>query len=542
MPPDDTPDTPDTPDTVDTLDATDATDAKGSPDPPGGRGRLRARARARGWWARHEGRLRAVWRRWAPRLRVGLFALGGAIVVLFLAGRVPAHVGPFETTVGIRPSVTGRTVVHLAPLGTIEMDTHDAPVQLDLRVEELGLDEAERLADNPALVDQLGDDLAEEVRSAFVRLAIRCLVLALIGGALGALAARVRWQAAVTGVVVGALLTVTVGLGTVATFDAEAVAEPRYTGLLTAAPRAVGDVEAIVERFGEYRAQLSDLVGNIVTLYLAAEGLPTFEPEDGMIRVLHVSDIHLNPQAFDLIGQITEQFGVEAVLDTGDLTDWGTGTEELIVDQIGELGVPYVYVRGNHDSLAIQRAVSAQPNAVVLDGEAADVAGLRIWGLGDPRYTPDKEEGGDTDTERETIEEFAPQAADSLRDAEPPPVDVAMIHDPRGAADMGGLVPLVLAGHTHEASSDRTGDEDETLVLVQGSTGGAGLRGLQGDEPEPLVASVLYFDEDTRLLVAYDQVTVQGLGETGVTIERHVLPAQDEGESDEDGTTTTSVR
>jgi predicted phosphodiesterase len=278
-----------------------------------------------------------------------------------------------------------------------------------------------------------------------------------------------------------------------------------------------------------------------VTLYLAAEGLPTFEPEDGMIRVLHVSDIHLNPQAFDLIGQITEQFGVEAVLDTGDLTDWGTGTEELIVDQIGELGVPYVYVRGNHDSLAIQRAVSAQPNAVVLDGEAADVAGLRIWGLGDPRYTPDKEDGGDTDTERETIEEFAPQAADSLRDAEPPPVDVAMIHDPRGAADMGGLVPLVLAGHTHEASSDRIGDEDDTLVLVQGSTGGAGLRGLQGDEPEPLVASVLYFDEDTRLLVAYDQVTVQGLGETGVTIERHVLPAQDEGESDENGTTTTSV-
>jgi predicted phosphodiesterase len=325
-------------------------------------------------------------------------------------------------------------------------------------------------------------------------------------------------------------------LGTAATFDAEAVAEPRYTGLLTVAPQAVGDVEAIVERFGEYRAQLSDLVGNIVTLYLAAEGLPTFEPEDGMIRLLHVSDIHLNPQAFDLIGQVTEQFGVDAVVDTGDLTDWGTGTEELIVDQIGDLEVPYVYVRGNHDSLAIQRAVAQQPNAIVLDGEAEEVAGLRIWGLGDPRYTPNKEGGGDTDSERETIEEFAPQAAESLADSEPPNVDVAMLHDPRGAVDMGGEVPLVLAGHTHRAASERIGEDDETLVLVQGSTGGAGLRGLQGDEPEPLEASVLYFDEETHVLVAYDQVTVKGLGETGVTIERHVVPA----EPDEDTTTTSS--
>jgi predicted phosphodiesterase len=529
VPPDDTP-----------SEAEPTTPEEDDDRAPAGRRRRRRRGRLRAWWGRRSPRLKAWWATWGPRLRVAAFAVAGAMTVLFLAGRVPAQVGPFETTVGVRPSLTGETLVHLAPLGSIEMDTHDAPVRLDLRVEELGLEDAEQIADDPELVDRLGDDLADEVRDAFMRLAIRCLALGLIGGVLGALAARARWQAAVSGLVIGAMLTATVGVGAAATFDAEAVAEPRYTGLLTVAPRAVGDVEAIVERFGEYRAQLSDLVGNIVTLYLAAEGLPTFEPEDGMIRLLHVSDIHLNPQAFDLMGQITKQFRVDAVLDTGDLTDWGTGTEELIVGEIGDLEVPYVYVRGNHDSLAIQRAVAEQPNAVVLDGEAADVAGLRIWGLGDPRYTPDKEESGDTDSERETIEEFAPQAAESLADAEPPDVDVAMIHDPRGAVDMGGEVPLVLAGHTHRAGTERIGEDDETLVLTQGSTGGAGLRGLQGDEPEPLVASVLYFDEETHLLVAYDQVTVQGLGETGVTIERHVVTEQPDEEPAETPTTTTS--
>lgn len=486
--------------------------AEGQETPESAEGRTGRRER----WA-------ARWTRWAPLLRVAAFAVAGSFIVLFLAGSVPARVGPFETTVSVRPSLSGETVVHLAPLGTIEMDTHDAPVRLDLRVDELGLEEAERIADRPESVDQLGDDLADEVRRALVRLAVRCLLLALLGGLLGALAARLHWQAALGGLAAGAVLTASVVGTTAATFDAEAVAEPRYTGLLTVAPRAVGDVEAIVERFGEYRAQLSDLVGNIVTLYLAAEGLPTFEPEDGMIRMLHVSDIHLNPQAFDLVDQMTEQFGIDAVLDTGDLTDWGTGTERLIVEEIGDLEVPYVFVRGNHDSLAIEAAVADEPNTVVLDGGAEEVAGLRIWGIGDPRYTPDKEQGGDTENERDRIEAFAPEASESLAAAEPPAVDVALIHDPRGAADMGGRVPLVLAGHTHEASRDVIGDNEDTLVLTQGSTGGAGLRGLQGEEPEPLEASVLYFDEDTHMLVAYDQVTVQGLGQTGVTIERHVV-------------------
>ena len=230
---------------------------------------------------------------------------------------------------------------------------------------------------------------------------------------------------------------------------------------------------------------------------------------------------------------------MEAIVDTGDLTDWGTGTEELIVEEIGDLDVPYVYVRGNHDSTAIQRAVAQQPNAVVLDGDAAEVAGLRIWGIGDPRYTPNKEGGGDTDTERDEIEAFAPVASEALAADEPPPVDVTMVHDPRAAADMGGRVPLVLAGHTHKVGTERIGEYDETLVLTQGSTGGAGLRGLQGDEPKPLEASVLYFDAESRLLVAYDQVTVQGLGETGVTIERHVVPdrrtPEGEGEPGGDG-------
>ncbi len=154
---------------------------------------------------------------------------------------------------------------------------------------------------------------------------------------------------------------------------------------------------------------------------------------------------------------------------------------------------------------------------------------------------------------------------------------MALVHDQRMAGDLGGEVPLVLAGHTHDAAekriapreddadegdggveagegdeadddvegdgaavsttttredrgdaddADDVGDgsaEDETLLLIEGSTGGAGLRGLQGEEPEPLTASILYFDPDTRRLVAYDRITVGWLTDVGATIDRHIV-------------------
>jgi predicted phosphodiesterase len=499
--------------------------------------------------AEAEGEARPV--RWRRRAKIGAAALVGALLALALAGRVGAQIGPFDATLAARPSLGGETTLHLAPLGTIVLDTHDWPLALDLRADQLRPEEAERIANNPEVIDdRLGNDVADDVHRAMVRLAVRCALVAMLGAAAGALIARLSWRSGLAGLGVGALLVAGVGAGTAASFNANAVSEPRYTGLLTSAPTAVGDIEDIIDRYGEYRAQLSDLVGNVVTLYLAADSLPTFEPNGRTIRVLHISDIHLNLQAFDLIKQLDQQFGIDVIADTGDITDWGSGAESRLVDQIGQLDVPYVFVRGNHDSAQTAAAVAAQPNAVVLDGGSEVVAGLRFWGIGDTRYTPNKDEPSDVETEREQADAFAPTAAERLDESEPPEIDVAMIHDPRSAADMGGQVPLVLAGHTHEfrestldppdpeetdsdssaitttttTTTTQPGQEpEETLLMVEGSTGGAGLRGLQGEEPHPLTASVLYFDPATHRLLAYDHIIVQGFGETAATIERHIL-------------------
>ena len=53
-----------------------------------------------------------------------------------------------------------------------------------------------------------------------------------------------------------------------------------------------------------------------------------------------------------------------------------------------------------------------------------------------------------------------------------------------------------------------------TRLLVEGSTGGAGLRGLEKEKATPLTLSVLYFDE-THALKAYDDIQLGGTGSGG---------------------------
>ncbi len=250
-----------------------------------------------------------------------------------------------------------------------------------------------------------------------------------------------------------------------------------------------------------------------------------------------MSDIHLNPQAFDLMQRVVTGFDIDAIVDTGDTTDWGSEPESRLLDQIGRLPVPYVWVRGNHDSPRTQEAIAAQANAVVLDGDARTVAGLRMWGLGDPRYTPDKSQPVGTDVERREAAAAAPRFAAALRAATPPPVDVVVVHDAQIAAGAGELTPLVLAGHSHEP---RQGTIGRALLLVEGSTGGAGLRALEGRTPEPLTCSILYFSPTTKALVAYDRIIVEGLGGSGISIERHVV-ADPSASSTLPASTTTST-
>ena len=475
-----------------------------------------------------------------PWVLIGALAALGTVLGVALAGKVERRVGPFEATLSAVPALHGTTVIDLAPLGKIRLDTHDGPVRIGVRVDELRLDEARRLADDPALLEDVTPRIERDARRALAALLARAGLAGMAGAALLSLLWYRRPRPVLGAVATSLALTVVVvGIAGV-TRHPRALAEPKYSGLLTLAPRAVGNVEDILDRFSEHRAELSALVANVSRLYQAGEALTPYTPDRHTIRLLHVSDVHLNPEAFDLMRQVVPAFRIDAVVDTGDINDWGSTFESPFADNVGDLRVPYVYVRGNHDSLGTQASVAAQPNAVVLDGRSATVAGLRFWGMGDPRYTPDKTRDSGVDEQHEVAAAFAATVADKAR-RDGSGIDVIAVHDPAIASEAGGIAPLVLSGHLHRSVERRVGS---SLELVEGSTGGAGLRGLQKDKPVPLVASVLYVDPATHALRAYDEITVNGVVSGDVRIERHVVgdataPAPAGGE--ETTTTTTAT-
>jgi predicted MPP superfamily phosphohydrolase len=462
--------------------------------------------------------------RWALRV---VIALAGALVAVLLFGRISAPIGPFDATLAFRPAGGGASVA-VPPLGALSVDVYDGPLRLDVALQRVDQERARALATDPVRLAGVVDQVSADLRSAVVRLAWTTAGLALGGAALTSLViTRRRQEPLIAAGITTALLLGTAGLGAV-TWRPQALSQPTYTGLLVNATSLIGSAEDIAARFDAYRASLEDIVGNVGTLYSALSSLPAPGDDGETVALLHVSDLHLNPSGFDLVGQVVEQFGVDGVLDTGDITDWGSEPENRLITSVGDLGVPYVYIRGNHDSAATAALVAAQPNATVLDGSAVTVAGIEIAGIPDPRFTPDKSTGDD-DAGNDVLVESGEELAEFIEGLDDPP-PITMVHDPKQAQPLDGVVPLVLAGHTHERKVSEL--DDGTLLMVQGSTGGAGLRGLQGEYPEPLTCTVLYLAAETGRLLAYDEITLGGLGETEVTIQRRAVPQQDDEPAD----------
>ncbi|MFW3171750.1 metallophosphoesterase [Geodermatophilus sp. CPCC 206100] len=476
------------------------------PSPPGGA-------------ARRAELLRTA-RRWAVRLVV---AGAGALLGILLLGRVDAPLGPFDATIAFRPGGGGADL-DVPPLGALQVDAYDGPLRLDIQITRVDELRAQVLATDPARLDGVVDRVAADLRNAVERVAVLTALAAVLGAtATSLLVLRRRPEPVIALGLSTALVAGTAGLGAL-TWRPEALSQPTYTGLLVNATSLIGSAQDIVARFDAYRASLEDLVTNVSTLYSTLSALPPPGGAASTVSLLHVSDLHLNPAGFDLVRQVVDQFDVDGVLDTGDITDWGSQPENQLITAVGDLDVPYVFIRGNHDSAVTAGLVAAQPNATVLDDSAVGVAGIRVVGTPDPRFTPDPATDGDA----ESLEESGEGLVEVVEGLDEPPA-IAMVHDPEQATPLDGDVPVVLAGHTHER--EVTELDGGTLLMVQGSTGGAGLRALQGEFPEPLTCTVLYLDPVSGALTAYDDITLGGLGETEVTIERVVVAAStDDGE------------
>lgn len=460
------------------------------------------------------------WRRSRPMRYAVLVvvAIAGAWLGLIVGGNETRAIGPVETRLSLHPALTGDSVISVPPLGSLSVDSHDGPLQLQAEVVRLNAQDTRAIFNDPASLRTLPDEVTEDVRQGILILAIRGVFAAAAGAFVLGLVFWRHWRRALLASSIAVALVVASAGVAVATWNPRSIAEPRYSGLLASAPGLVGSAAQIVGRFDVYREQLAKIVTNVSRLYDVGSSLPAFAPDDSTLRVLHVSDLHLNPAAWDVIRSVTQQFKVDLIIDTGDISDHGSALEATFPDGISTLGVPYVFIGGNHDSAIIEISVARQHNALLLHGSPVDVQGLRIIGDRDPRFTPDKSTRRSRKPAENVLEAGLRLAAAAR--AAVPPVQVALVHDPAAAAALDGVVPLVLAGHVHKRSTYLL--PGGTRVFVQGSTGGAGLRGLEREQPTPIECSVLYLSRADGRLQAWDDITLGGLGLASAEVERHL--------------------
>ncbi|MBR7744733.1 DUF998 domain-containing protein [Phycicoccus sp. BSK3Z-2] len=250
--------------------------------------------------------------------------------------------------------------------------------------------------------------------------------------------------------------------------------------------------------------QVAPYLRNVLALSTALQQRyagDSLEP-DPALRVLFVSDIH-GANQYPLMRTVVEDQSIDLVVDSGDLVNFGTVQEAQASDLfagIESLGVPYVFVKGNHDATsstdtALLDRMAEVPNVLLLqDGEGdyqqLDVGGLTIAGFNDPRWF------GDPGTGSRVAQEPAREAFQQAFADRPVP-DVVVSHEPWALEGVDGGV--LLNGHMH------TSDIEDNRIQVGTFTGGGPVAHFLASEDgeelvgQPSAFDVLTFGTDCRL-------------------------------------------
>lgn len=444
-----------------------------------------------------------LWRyRKAAAALVGCLALGVLAGALSFAVQpdTVGSLGPGAVTidVGVRPSETN---LDLPPLGRLVADSHEGPVGFDVRVDRIDFAQAGALAGELARgsdpAQRLRSDIDDDLRPLLRDLILRSLAVALVAGVVVGLVLprrRLRYVAATTA---GSLGFVAVaGAMAFSSFSPTAFDQPRFEGTLAAAPDIVNTVQRHIDDVGIVESRLEALSTRMVGLYRSVEGTG---PSLTDTTLLHVSDLHSNPVGIELVEQTAERFDVDAIIDTGDLTSFGASLEELVVQRIARLDVPYYVVPGNHDHPRIRRAL-VDAGVEVLDPGLVEIGGVRILGVGDPTFTADNRLARDQYNEK--LDSSAESVERRVRLRKP---DVVAVHNARQMETALGMFDVGIAGHTHRFGLEYV---EGTAVIQTGSAGATGVGALTESENLPYEMQLLQFDGSR--LVAIDRLSFEG--------------------------------
>lgn len=461
-----------------------------------------------------------------------LFVFLGLILFINLFSATDYQLLSVVVSLKVDLGYPAETRILLPPVGQIGASTHWLPIRLSLELKSVDLGLLKTLVFSPAV----NSDLVLEKMQARALKILLFFALKLVGlGTAGSvfslyLSGTRAPKRLIRGGLSGALIVFfLIGL-LYGTYDQKGFERLDYEGMIEAAPWVLNlawEAFSQVEELGE-RVQV--LASSLYSLLQKVENLGPLGLVQAEVLVLHVSDIHNNPVAYNFAKQVVDSFPVDFIMDTGDITDWGTALEVEILSRIAELRIPYLFVTGNHDSPEVLRRLSTIENAVLITPEEQTIRGLRIAGTGDPvagTYLA-------TPASLAELEIYAQELNTTWSQVEDRP-DIFMVHNHRVAEALNpGLFTVVAYGHTHLWGLQ---ERDNTIYSNAGTTGAAGIRGFQGREPLPYSLSLLYFgrDEEQNLrLQAVDGIHVTGLG-TSFSLNRTFIHSRNNDEGVEIG-------
>lgn len=411
----------------------------------------------------------------------------------------------------------GQTEIVLPPIGKIRAQTHLIPITLSIELRNVDLSLLKSIVfTSQESMNIIIDQLSQDLKKILVVYILKLASLGLIGAvfALFFLGIRDRIKL-IKGAIVGVLTVFLLVGGIFIGYDVSGFERVEYEGMIEVAPWILELVWQSLDQIEELGGRIQALATNLYTALQQLENLGSVGLVDAEVIALHVSDIHNNPIAYSFVEQVIESFPVNFVMDTGDLTDWGTALEAEITARISKLHVPYLFVAGNHDSPEVLKKLEEIPNVIVVSNQTEDVYGLKIAGEADLVANKPLPEPASL----QELKQFTEEIKVAWRD-KPVKPDIFMIHNHRVAKGIPpGLFSIIVHGHSHIWSLEEI---DGTVYINAGTTGAAGIRGFQSKEPLPYSLSLLYFqiNENGDLnLRAVDGVHVTGLG-MGFSLER----------------------
>jgi len=275
----------------------------------------------------------------------------------------------------------------------------------------------------------------------------------------------------------------------------------RTTGILGAVQRNADLLNGVETRAQQTTPYLKNLLA--LSAALQDKYTPQSLNEPVAARILLVSDIH-GAQQYPLMKTIVEEEQIDAVVDLGDLLNFGSTTEGETVGLfkgIQSLGVPYLFVRGNHDAnsasdQALLKRLAKVPNVVLLQPDRRSytemsVGGVRIAGFNDPRWFGD-------DNRNNASKQVPAREAFQKAFADRPQPDLLVSHEPGAVKDLE-RADVLAHGHMHSDSLDGN------VIGVGTFTGGGPfshfLEGTDGEEltGQPSAFDIAAFGQDCQL-------------------------------------------